>query len=110
MQIGEYSVLSAQLYSGRESRDTLNGMQKIPEAGPQPSADCISCSVGEPTKKNRKGRDTLCSAVDVEPDINKPPSGTGSDVLVRLSLGTLSCAMVGSAALGALAALVLLRP
>lgn len=107
MQIGGYSVLSAHLNSGRETRDSVNGMQKVTEASLQPSVNCST--IFESTKRNVKGQVAVCSDEE-EPSTDKPSSWTGSDVPVQFSLGTLSCAMVGSGALGAIAAFVLLRP
>lgn len=107
MQIGECSVVSALVNSERASRDTVNGMQKIPEGGLHPSANWHSCSVcGSTVNGGKLSSDAADASV---PLISKPQSRNRHERPVQFSLGTVSCIMVGSVAFGALTAFVLLR-
>lgn len=111
MQIGELSVVSAHMNSvnsehSRESREhTVNGMQKIPEGGLNPSVypSCSDC--GSKSNNGKAHSPSSPSANSAEPTIGKH----GHEKPLQLSLSMLSCVMVASAAVGALSALVLVR-
>lgn len=108
MQIGDdLSVISGQVHSSsdRDTRETLNGMQKIPESDPS-AATCLWASACGSAASNGKAqvprdasRRTNCKSTMIP----------GNQQALQLSPVTLSCIMLGSGAVGALAAFMMLR-